>query len=52
MAQNAKLSKQTGEDEHYTFSWKSFTSWDFMIGAYETAKNKAAELTLGFRVGY
>ena len=50
MAANSKLSRMTGEDEQYTFCWKLFTTWDYMIGLAETAKNKMAEIVTIFKV--
>ena len=50
MAANSRLSKMSSKDEQFTFSWKLYTSWDYMIGNYETAKNKAAEIVTSFRV--
>ena len=50
MAANSKMSRRAGEDEQYTFCWKLFTSWDFMIGLAETAKNKIAEIVTIFKV--
>ncbi len=49
MAANSKLSRRAGEDEQYTFCWKLFTSWDYMIGLSETAKNKLAEIITIFK---
>lgn len=51
MAVNSQLSRMAGEDEQYTFCWKLFTTWDYMIGLAETAKNKMAEIVTIFKVG-
>ena len=50
MAQNSRQDKITEKDEQYTFSWRVFTQWDYMIGNMETSKNKVAEITTVFKV--
>ncbi len=50
MAENSRIAKGGGEDDQYSFSWKIFTSWDYMIGLAETAKNKSAEITTILKV--
>ena len=50
MSANNRVNKLSTKDEEFTFSWKSFTSWDYMIGNSEAARNKVAEITTSFRV--
>ena len=47
---NSRLRKISSKEDHYEFSWKLFSSWDYMIGNAEMAKNKAAEITTNLRV--
>ncbi|NXE45495.1 TMC2 protein, partial [Casuarius casuarius] len=49
MARNANESTGEGDDENFTFSWKMFTSWDYLIGNPETADNKFASITTSFK---
>ncbi|XP_040010651.1 transmembrane channel-like protein 1 [Xiphias gladius] len=48
MARNANESG-VGDDNSFNFSWKMFTSWDFLIGNPETADNKFASITTSFK---
>jgi len=50
MARNANESTADGDDENFIFSWKMFTSWDYLIGNPETADNKFASITTSFKV--
>ncbi|XP_061836939.2 transmembrane channel-like protein 2-A [Nerophis lumbriciformis] len=49
MAKNADLGGGDGEDGEFTFGWKMFTSWDYLIGNSETADNKYASITTSFK---
>uniref|UniRef100_A0A4W3IRS3 Transmembrane channel-like protein n=1 Tax=Callorhinchus milii TaxID=7868 RepID=A0A4W3IRS3_CALMI len=48
MARNAN-EEGGGDDASFNFSWKIFTSWDFLIGNTETADNKFASITTSFK---
>ncbi|XP_051876605.1 transmembrane channel-like protein 2-B [Pristis pectinata] len=49
MARNANESGVDGDDGDFNFSWKMFTSWDYLIGNPETADNKFASITTSFK---
>ena len=49
MAQNSKQSKLSEKGDECTFSWKVFASWDYGIANIDTAHNKVASITMGFR---
>ena len=49
MAKNSRMSKLSEKEDECTFSWKLFTSWDFMIGNPETSHNRTASIVLGFK---
>lgn len=51
MARNAN-EEGGGDDTSFNFSWKMFTSWDYLIGNPETADNKFASITTSFKVRY
>uniref|UniRef100_A0A8C9WC85 Transmembrane channel-like protein n=1 Tax=Scleropages formosus TaxID=113540 RepID=A0A8C9WC85_SCLFO len=48
MARNANRDGG-GDDTSFNFSWKMFTSWDYLIGNPETADNKFASITTSFK---
>jgi hypothetical protein len=50
MAKNADVGGGDGDDGEFTFAWKMFTSWDYLIGNAETADNKYASITTSFKV--
>lgn len=50
MAKNADVGGGDGEEGEFTFAWKMFTSWDYLIGNSETADNKYASITTSFKV--
>uniref|UniRef100_G1LXX5 Transmembrane channel-like protein n=1 Tax=Ailuropoda melanoleuca TaxID=9646 RepID=G1LXX5_AILME len=49
MASNSQGSASNGESTNFTFSFKMFTSWDYLIGNSETADNKYASITTSFK---
>ncbi|KAM5245851.1 transmembrane channel-like protein 2 [Ctenodactylus gundi] len=49
MATNTQGSTNEGESDNFTFSFKMFTSWDYLIGNSETADNKYASITTSFK---
>ncbi|KAH0627220.1 hypothetical protein JD844_002709 [Phrynosoma platyrhinos] len=49
MARNAHEDTGDGDDANFIFSWKMFTSWDYLIGNPETADNKFASITTSFK---
>ncbi|KAL2100376.1 hypothetical protein ACEWY4_004770 [Coilia grayii] len=49
MANNLDVGGGDDADSEFTFSWKMFTSWDYLIGNPETADNKYASITTSFK---
>nr|XP_010590122.1 transmembrane channel-like protein 2 [Loxodonta africana] len=49
MASNTQGSTSEEENDNFTFSFKMFTSWDYLIGNSETADNKYASITTSFK---
>uniref|UniRef100_A0A8C2BGI2 Transmembrane channel-like protein n=1 Tax=Cyprinus carpio TaxID=7962 RepID=A0A8C2BGI2_CYPCA len=49
MARNANEGGDGAEEGTFTFCWKLFTSWDYLIGNPETADNKFASTTTSFK---
>ncbi|XP_049635967.1 transmembrane channel-like protein 2 [Suncus etruscus] len=49
MASNTQGTTSEGENDNFTFSFKMFTSWDYLIGNSETADNKYASITTSFK---
>ncbi|XP_028269450.1 transmembrane channel-like protein 2-B isoform X2 [Parambassis ranga] len=49
MARNANEGGDGADEGEFTFSWKMFTSWDYLIGNPETADNKYASITTSFK---
>ncbi|KAJ8398313.1 hypothetical protein AAFF_G00428830 [Aldrovandia affinis] len=42
MAKNSRLSLASASDENYTFCWRVFCAWDYLIGNPEAAESKGA----------
>nr|XP_020029449.1 transmembrane channel-like protein 2 [Castor canadensis] len=49
MASNTQGSTSEGDTDNFTFSFKMFTSWDYLIGNSETADNKYASIATSFK---
>ncbi|XP_056147135.1 transmembrane channel-like protein 2-A [Lampris incognitus] len=49
MAKNADVGGGDNDEAGFTFGWKMFTSWDYLIGNAETADNKYASITTSFK---
>ncbi|XP_037387378.1 transmembrane channel-like protein 2-B [Pygocentrus nattereri] len=49
MARNANEGGDGADESEFTFCWKLFTSWDYLIGNPETADNKYASITTSFK---
>ncbi|XP_058473797.1 transmembrane channel-like protein 2-A [Solea solea] len=49
MAKNSDVGGGDGGEGEFTFAWKMFTSWDYLIGNSETADNKYASITTSFK---
>uniref|UniRef100_A0A8C9WQ08 Transmembrane channel-like protein n=1 Tax=Scleropages formosus TaxID=113540 RepID=A0A8C9WQ08_SCLFO len=49
MAKNSNEGGDGAEEGDFTFAWKMFTSWDYLIGNSETADNKFASITTSFK---
>nr|CAB3267010.1 transmembrane channel-like protein 3 [Phallusia mammillata] len=49
MAKNSRMNRSASSEDDFTFSWRLFSSWDYMIGNPETAENKAAEIATSIR---
>ncbi|XP_078687207.1 transmembrane channel-like protein 3 [Branchiostoma floridae x Branchiostoma belcheri] len=49
MAKNSRMAKLSTEDDQFTFCWKVFCGWDYLIGQSDTADNKFAAISTGIR---
>ncbi|XP_038622941.1 transmembrane channel-like protein 3 [Tachyglossus aculeatus] len=49
MAKNSRLSLAGASDENYTFCWRVFCAWDFLIGNPEAAESKTAAIVNSIR---
>uniref|UniRef100_A0A3B4C2U6 Transmembrane channel-like protein n=1 Tax=Pygocentrus nattereri TaxID=42514 RepID=A0A3B4C2U6_PYGNA len=50
MARNSQLSLASESDENYTFCWRIFCAWDYLIGNPEAAESKGAAIVNNIRV--
>uniref|UniRef100_A0A4W4FY25 Transmembrane channel-like protein n=1 Tax=Electrophorus electricus TaxID=8005 RepID=A0A4W4FY25_ELEEL len=49
MAKNSRLSLASASDENYTFCWRIFCAWDYLIGNPEAAESKGAAIVNNIR---
>ncbi|XP_075923954.1 transmembrane channel-like protein 3 [Petromyzon marinus] len=49
MAKNSRQSLSSASDENFTFCWKVFCAWDYLIGNQETAESKVAAIATTIR---
>ncbi|XP_077003623.1 transmembrane channel-like protein 3 [Tamandua tetradactyla] len=49
MAKNSRTSLATASSDSYTFCWRVFCAWDYLIGSPEAAESKAAAVINGIR---
>uniref|UniRef100_A0A8C5PKI0 Transmembrane channel-like protein n=1 Tax=Leptobrachium leishanense TaxID=445787 RepID=A0A8C5PKI0_9ANUR len=49
MAKNSRLSLASASDENYTFCWRIFCAWDYLIGNPEAAESKIAAIVNSIR---
>ncbi|KAM4675937.1 transmembrane channel-like protein 3 [Discoglossus pictus] len=49
MAKNSRLSLASASDENYTFCWRVFCAWDYLIGNTEAAESKTAAIVNSIR---
>lgn len=50
MAKNSRLSLASASDESFTFCWRVFCAWDYLIGNPEAAESKGAAIVNNIRV--
>ncbi|XP_034018433.1 transmembrane channel-like protein 3 [Thalassophryne amazonica] len=49
MAKNSRLSLASASDENFTFCWRVFCAWDYLIGNPEAAESKGAAIVNSIR---
>ncbi|XP_051652663.1 transmembrane channel-like protein 3 [Manacus candei] len=49
MAKNSRMSLASASDENYTFCWRLFCAWDYLIGNPEAAESKTAAIVNSIR---
>ncbi|XP_048224845.1 transmembrane channel-like protein 3 [Perognathus longimembris pacificus] len=49
MAKNSRTSLSSTSDENYTFCWRVFCAWDYLIGNAEAAESKTAAILNSIR---
>ncbi|XP_062327993.1 transmembrane channel-like protein 3 [Osmerus eperlanus] len=49
MAKNSRLSLASASDENFTFCWRVFCAWDYLIGNLEAAESKGAAIVNNIR---
>ncbi|MEE6503283.1 hypothetical protein FKM82_004789 [Ascaphus truei] len=49
MAKNSRMSLASASDENYTFCWRIFCAWDYLIGNPEAAESKTAAIVNSIR---
>lgn len=52
MAKNSRSSLASASDENFTFCWRVFCAWDYLIGNPEAAESKGAAIVNNIRVRY
>lgn len=50
MAKNSRTSLAGTSDENFTFCWRVFCAWDYLIGNPEAAESKGAAIVNSIRV--
>ncbi|CAJ0957967.1 unnamed protein product [Ranitomeya imitator] len=49
MAKNSRMSLASASDENYTFCWRIFCAWDYLIGNPEASESKTAAIVNSIR---
>lgn len=50
MAKNSRTSLASASNENYTFCWRVFCAWDYLIGNPEAAESKTAAIVNSIKV--